>query len=148
MAQGIRDETSDGAGSLLKRLALINQALIEISLALRDNPAVRKVGAGCDVRRFGDEFRHPGEFFHCFGAYMEVETRSEDTIVWLLDLNLRPSGWELWRSVAKQVVEGQETLVEFPDFFAESFEAFEESLPRLMEEFFVSAKTFDFSRHI
>jgi hypothetical protein len=132
-----------GAESLLEFLVAISGAMIEISNILSANTHVQSVTRGSDVRQYRD-FMRPDEKKLNFETYVEAETRTGETISWLLDLSKTAAGWEIHRVIDRQTRDGGMAIATFDNLSFEQFDKLVDRCSDALKEFVNSAKTFDF----
>jgi hypothetical protein len=132
---------------MLAMLAEVNDLMIEMTCVLEARPNVRKAARGCDVRKYGDEFRGPGLKKYVFEAYVEAETEAGDTFCWWFDAEEVATGWEIHRDiyVNRTGKDSQESLSNFDSVTFESFAELRAGIVFLVNELVGSAKDFDFS---
>ena len=110
---------------------------MEIRKQLAANPAISSATRGGEIRQYYDKTCS-------FESYVEAETHTGETFVWLLDVSLTATRWSIDRSIVKQATDGQDPRREFDDAEFDSFDDMIRGYSALMNEFVESVSTFSF----
>src|SRR4051812_35744081 len=124
------DDSFDGPDDVLTALAALMAQMRNVAIFCQSNPEVKEAELGCDVIRVRHDF-DTGELGNNLISYVEVVTRNNRSLTWLLSIDSTKRYWLLSRSVVENVTEGQDRLIELPDQKFESFGAFLLEVERL-----------------
>jgi len=100
--------TGDEFAAGIRAIAHARQAMIDLSVRLRREPAVREASSGMDVREYTDAFSNEKPL--CVELWTEAELRDGDARAWLLDLRWDGSVWEIEADLVLQTHVGQDVL--------------------------------------
>jgi hypothetical protein len=137
------DASFDGPNDVLTALAALMAQMRKVAIFCQSNPEVTEAELGCDVIRVRHDF-DANELVNNLISYVEVMTRSNRSLTWLLSIDSTKRYWLLSRSVVENRAEGQDTLIEFPDQKFEAFGAFLLEIERLTAELAATVTTFRF----
>jgi len=127
---------------LIATFAAVTTGMMTLHGELSSNAAITSARRGCDVRQYRDFMTEKAKY--CFESYVEADTLSGETFVWLFDITVLSTRWSIHRAIAKQVAEGQDVIQAFDEATFQSTDQLVDGFPALAAEFFDSAKTIKF----
>lgn len=126
------------AYEVLDLLADLSSRMARLAAVCRLKREVRQAVPGCHVARYRDAEKGEIKSFEC---YVEVQTRSDRSITWWMEIKFAREYCVVERAVFENVPASQETLVEFPDAHFNSLEEFQRDVSRLSSELAASLET-------
>jgi len=96
----------------IRVIAHARQAMIDLAVRLRREPAVREASSGMDVREYTDEFSHAKPLY--VEIWTDAELHSGDARAWLLDLRWDETAWVIDAELVMQTAAGQDVLKALP----------------------------------